>query len=222
MVFSTCCFMGVLVQAVVSLWSHSSSSSNSSNKSDATEVAPNTLIDTFPRAPVTSDSIRLKCREMIANALQTGGNLLLVFNVYKQAPIAYTCPFPHCRLKYFQTWTRIFFPPLRRLYCHRCWLWWTRGTDWRIYPWYYYMLCIWSSFFQNVVLNYNGVTTYSLLFISFYLLFFIYIFSFHWLRCLKKNFLMVSDNTSFFLFVIASPYCCFYIYSTYNTYYICI
>lgn len=111
MVFSTCCFTGVLVQAVVSLWSHSSSSSNSSNKSDATEVAPNTLIDTFPRAPVTSDSIRLKCREMIANALQTGGNLLLVLNVYKQAPIAYTCPFPHCRRKYFQTWMRIFFPP---------------------------------------------------------------------------------------------------------------
>ncbi|XP_075877840.1 transcription elongation factor A protein 1 isoform X4 [Nelusetta ayraudi] len=56
----------------------SSSSSNSSNKSDATEVAPNTLIDTFPRAPVTSDSIRLKCREMIANALQTGDDYIAI------------------------------------------------------------------------------------------------------------------------------------------------
>uniref|UniRef100_A0A3P8PS63 Transcription elongation factor n=1 Tax=Astatotilapia calliptera TaxID=8154 RepID=A0A3P8PS63_ASTCA len=49
-----------------------SSSSNSSSKSEPSEVAPNTLINTFPRAPSTSDSIRLKCREMIASALQTG------------------------------------------------------------------------------------------------------------------------------------------------------
>lgn len=227
MVFSTCCFTGVLVQAVVSLWSHSSSSSNSSNKSDATEVTPNTLIDTFPRAPVTSDSIRLKCREMIANALQTGGNLLLVFNLYKQAPVAYTCPFPHCRLKYFQTWTHIFFP-LRRLYCHRCWLWWTRGTDWRIYPWYYYMLCIWI-FFSRMLFWIIMVSqlTYSLLFISFYLLFLIYFFSFHWVSCLKNNlyhpiaFLMVADNTSFFICYCFSILFFFYINSTYNTSYIC-
>ncbi|KAF6733930.1 Transcription elongation factor A protein 1 [Oryzias melastigma] len=35
------------------------------------------LINNFPRAPSTSDSIRLKCREMLANALQTGGHPVL-------------------------------------------------------------------------------------------------------------------------------------------------
>eukprot|EP00064_Thunnus_orientalis_P006613 superscaffoldBa00000695_g6631 len=50
----------------------SSSSSNSSSKSEPPDVTPNTLINTFPRAPSTSDSIRLKCREMLANALQAG------------------------------------------------------------------------------------------------------------------------------------------------------
>uniref|UniRef100_A0A3B5B843 Transcription elongation factor n=1 Tax=Stegastes partitus TaxID=144197 RepID=A0A3B5B843_9TELE len=56
----------------------SSSSSNSSSKSEPTEVAPNTLINTFPRAPSTSDSIRLKCREMLANALQTGDDYIAI------------------------------------------------------------------------------------------------------------------------------------------------
>lgn len=56
----------------------SSSSSNSSSKSEPTEVAPNTLINTFPRAPGTSDSIRLKCREMLANALQTGDDYIAI------------------------------------------------------------------------------------------------------------------------------------------------
>ncbi|GLD50925.1 transcription elongation factor A protein 1 isoform X1 [Lates japonicus] len=56
----------------------SSSSSNSSSKSEPTEVASNTLINTFPRAPSTSDSIRLKCREMLANALQTGDDYIAI------------------------------------------------------------------------------------------------------------------------------------------------
>uniref|UniRef100_A0A3P9PQZ5 Transcription elongation factor n=1 Tax=Poecilia reticulata TaxID=8081 RepID=A0A3P9PQZ5_POERE len=50
----------------------SSSSSNSSSKSETSEVASNTFTTTSPRAPTTSDSIRLKCREMLASALQTG------------------------------------------------------------------------------------------------------------------------------------------------------
>lgn len=177
MVFSTCCFTGVLVQAVVSLWSHSSSSSNSSNKSDATEVAPNTLIDTFPRAPVTSDSIRLKCREMIANALQTGGNLLLVLNLYKQAPVACTCPFPHCRLKYFQTWTHIFFP--QTIILPSVLIVMNSGHRLKnISLILLYMLCIWSFVFQNAVLNYNGVTTYLLITLYFILFTFFDIFFF--------------------------------------------
>uniref|UniRef100_A0A3Q3KIM8 Transcription elongation factor A (SII), 1 n=1 Tax=Monopterus albus TaxID=43700 RepID=A0A3Q3KIM8_MONAL len=56
----------------------SSSSSNSSSKSEPTEVTPNTLISTFPRAPSTSDSIRLKCREMLASALQTGDDYIAI------------------------------------------------------------------------------------------------------------------------------------------------
>ncbi|XP_073347206.1 transcription elongation factor A protein 1 isoform X1 [Pagrus major] len=58
--------------------SHSSSSSNSSSKSEPTEVSSNALINTFPRAPTTSDSIRLKCRELIANALQTGEDYIAI------------------------------------------------------------------------------------------------------------------------------------------------
>ncbi|ROL44598.1 Transcription elongation factor A protein 1 [Anabarilius grahami] len=49
------------------------SSSNSSSKSESADVTPNTLIATFPRAPGTSDSVRIKCREMLSSALQTGG-----------------------------------------------------------------------------------------------------------------------------------------------------
>uniref|UniRef100_A0A8C6LZ58 Transcription elongation factor n=1 Tax=Nothobranchius furzeri TaxID=105023 RepID=A0A8C6LZ58_NOTFU len=56
----------------------SSSSSNSSSKSESSELAPNTLNNTFPRAPITSDSIRLKCREMLANALQTGDDHIAI------------------------------------------------------------------------------------------------------------------------------------------------
>ncbi|KAM4604926.1 transcription elongation factor A protein 1 [Polymixia lowei] len=55
-----------------------SSSSNSSSKSEPADVAPNALISTFPRAPTTSDSVRIKCREMLANALQTGDDYIAI------------------------------------------------------------------------------------------------------------------------------------------------
>ncbi|XP_076840939.1 transcription elongation factor A protein 1 isoform X1 [Brachyhypopomus gauderio] len=55
-----------------------SSSSNSSGKSEPTEVTPNSLISTFPRAPGTSDSVRLKCREMLSSALQTGDDYIAI------------------------------------------------------------------------------------------------------------------------------------------------
>lgn len=48
-----------------------SSSSNSSCKGEP-DLATNTLISTYPRAPSTSDSVRIKCRELLSNALQTG------------------------------------------------------------------------------------------------------------------------------------------------------
>uniref|UniRef100_A0A667Y6F4 Transcription elongation factor A (SII), 1 n=1 Tax=Myripristis murdjan TaxID=586833 RepID=A0A667Y6F4_9TELE len=53
-------------------------SSNSSSKSEPADVAPNTLISTFPRAPTTSDSVRIKCREMLASALQTGDDYIAI------------------------------------------------------------------------------------------------------------------------------------------------
>uniref|UniRef100_A0A8B9LIJ3 Transcription elongation factor n=1 Tax=Astyanax mexicanus TaxID=7994 RepID=A0A8B9LIJ3_ASTMX len=55
-----------------------SSSSNSSSKSEIADVTPNTLISTFPRAPGTSDSVRLKCREMLTSALQTGDDHITI------------------------------------------------------------------------------------------------------------------------------------------------
>ncbi|XP_057714067.1 transcription elongation factor A protein 1 isoform X2 [Corythoichthys intestinalis] len=55
-----------------------SSSSNSSGKSENADVSANSLINTFPRAPVTSDSIRIKCREMLSNALQAGEDYIAI------------------------------------------------------------------------------------------------------------------------------------------------
>ncbi|XP_028329435.1 transcription elongation factor A protein 1 isoform X2 [Gouania willdenowi] len=55
-----------------------SSSSNSSSKDETSEVTANTLISTYPRAPNTSDSIRLKCREMLSSALQTGDDYIAI------------------------------------------------------------------------------------------------------------------------------------------------
>ena len=50
----------------------SSSSGNVSSRKDETN-ARDTYVSSFPRAPSTSDSVRLKCREMLAAALRTGG-----------------------------------------------------------------------------------------------------------------------------------------------------
>ncbi|KAJ3594516.1 hypothetical protein NHX12_003823 [Muraenolepis orangiensis] len=55
-----------------------SSSSNSSSKSDPTDTASNSLISTFPRAPGTSDSVRIKCRGLLTNALQTGDDHIAI------------------------------------------------------------------------------------------------------------------------------------------------
>ncbi|XP_077472346.1 transcription elongation factor A protein 1 isoform X2 [Stigmatopora argus] len=55
-----------------------SSSSNSSGKSEHADVSANSLINTFPRAPGTSDSIRIKCREMLSNALQAGDDNIAI------------------------------------------------------------------------------------------------------------------------------------------------
>ncbi|KAB0393431.1 hypothetical protein E2I00_010568, partial [Balaenoptera physalus] len=49
----------------------SSSSGNVSSRKDETN-ARDTYVSSFPRAPSTSDSVRLKCREMLAAALRTG------------------------------------------------------------------------------------------------------------------------------------------------------
>ncbi|XP_012692504.1 transcription elongation factor A protein 1 isoform X2 [Clupea harengus] len=57
---------------------HEESSSSNSSKSDLAEATPNTLIATFPRAPVTSDSVRLKCRELMSTALQTGDDHIAI------------------------------------------------------------------------------------------------------------------------------------------------
>ncbi|XP_012987167.2 transcription elongation factor A protein 1 [Esox lucius] len=56
-----------------------SSSNDSSSKSEPVEVMPsNSLISTFPRAPSTSDSVRMKCREMLSQALQAGDDYIAI------------------------------------------------------------------------------------------------------------------------------------------------
>ncbi|MCI4377616.1 hypothetical protein PGIGA_G00205830 [Pangasianodon gigas] len=55
-----------------------SSSSNSSSKSEAVDMMPTTHTSAFPRAPGTSDSVRLKCREMLSSALQTGDDHITI------------------------------------------------------------------------------------------------------------------------------------------------
>ncbi|KAG7268271.1 hypothetical protein CRUP_036255 [Coryphaenoides rupestris] len=55
-----------------------SSSSNSSGKSDPVDTASNSLISTFPRAPTTSDSVRIKCRTLLTAALQTGDDHIAI------------------------------------------------------------------------------------------------------------------------------------------------
>uniref|UniRef100_G3PYF2 Transcription elongation factor n=1 Tax=Gasterosteus aculeatus aculeatus TaxID=481459 RepID=G3PYF2_GASAC len=46
--------------------------------SEPAEVSTNSLINTFPRAPRTSDSIRIKCRELLAAALQAGDDHIAI------------------------------------------------------------------------------------------------------------------------------------------------
>ncbi|KAA0719290.1 Transcription elongation factor A protein 1 [Triplophysa tibetana] len=53
-----------------------STSSNSSSKSESADA--NALIATFPRAPNTSDSVRIKCRELLSSALQTGDDHIAI------------------------------------------------------------------------------------------------------------------------------------------------
>ncbi|TWW73612.1 Transcription elongation factor A protein 1 [Takifugu flavidus] len=50
----------------------SCSSSNNNSRSEPSDDTPSSFVNTFPRAASTSDPIRVKCREMLANALQTG------------------------------------------------------------------------------------------------------------------------------------------------------
>lgn len=56
----------------------SSSSGNVSSRKDETN-ARDTFVSSFPRAPSTSDSVRLKCREMLAAALRTGGKFSICY-----------------------------------------------------------------------------------------------------------------------------------------------
>ncbi|XP_074134479.1 transcription elongation factor A protein 1 isoform X2 [Sminthopsis crassicaudata] len=55
----------------------SSSSSNASNRKEETNTS-DSFIPSFPRAPSTSDSVRMKCREMLAAALRTGDDYIAI------------------------------------------------------------------------------------------------------------------------------------------------
>ncbi|KAK2094757.1 Transcription elongation factor A protein 1 [Saguinus oedipus] len=52
-------------------------SGNVSNRKDERN-ARDTYVSSFPRAPSTSDSVRLKCREMLAAALRTGDDYIAI------------------------------------------------------------------------------------------------------------------------------------------------
>ncbi|NXT01535.1 TCEA1 protein, partial [Jacana jacana] len=56
----------------------SSSSSNSSSRKEEGSATSNSFIPSFPRAPSTSDSIRMKCREMLSTALRTGDDYIAI------------------------------------------------------------------------------------------------------------------------------------------------
>ncbi|KAL7984309.1 hypothetical protein Chor_002879 [Crotalus horridus] len=56
----------------------SSSSSNSNSKKEDSNISSDTYISSFPRAPSTSDSVRMKCREMLAAALKTGDDYIAI------------------------------------------------------------------------------------------------------------------------------------------------
>ncbi|XP_036375113.1 transcription elongation factor A protein 1 isoform X2 [Megalops cyprinoides] len=52
--------------------------SNSSSRSGPADVSPTGLIKTVPQAPPTSDSVRIKCREMLSAALQAGDDYITI------------------------------------------------------------------------------------------------------------------------------------------------
>lgn len=56
----------------------SSSSSNSSFRKDDCGASSENLITSYPRAPSTSDSVRIKCRELLAAALKTGDDYITI------------------------------------------------------------------------------------------------------------------------------------------------
>ncbi|XP_073487704.1 transcription elongation factor A protein 1 isoform X1 [Aquarana catesbeiana] len=56
----------------------SSSSSNSSFRKDDCAVPPENFITSYPRAPSTSDSVRIKCRELLSAALKTGDDYITI------------------------------------------------------------------------------------------------------------------------------------------------
>ncbi|XP_035751773.1 transcription elongation factor A protein 1 [Egretta garzetta] len=56
----------------------SSSSSNSSSRKEEGSAPSNSFIPSFPRAPSTSDSVRVKCREMLSAALRTGDDYIAI------------------------------------------------------------------------------------------------------------------------------------------------
>ncbi|KAJ6662096.1 hypothetical protein lerEdw1_012561 [Lerista edwardsae] len=56
----------------------SSSSSNSSSKKEEANTPSEPFMSSFPRAPSTSDSVRVKCREMLAAALKTGDDCIAI------------------------------------------------------------------------------------------------------------------------------------------------
>ncbi|XP_053323659.1 transcription elongation factor A protein 1 isoform X2 [Spea bombifrons] len=55
-----------------------SSSSNSSFRKEECSTSSDGLITSYPRAPSTSDSVRLKCRELLAVALKTGDDYIAI------------------------------------------------------------------------------------------------------------------------------------------------
>ncbi|XP_068093483.1 transcription elongation factor A protein 1 isoform X2 [Hyperolius riggenbachi] len=54
-----------------------SSSSNSSSRKEETSL-PDNYLTSYPRAPSTSDPVRIKCRELISAALKTGDDYITI------------------------------------------------------------------------------------------------------------------------------------------------
>lgn len=56
----------------------SSSSSSSSGRKEDCAAPSDTFLTSFPRAPSTSDPVRIKCRELISAALKTGDDYITI------------------------------------------------------------------------------------------------------------------------------------------------